>query len=660
MYKKPIILPRSNFLRPYKKIPSPKKLEIFFARLTAFPQLIWHSRINKYKAVLPIIHSQYDYFKSLSDTELRSAAINLGCDLRRNDFSARDVAITFALIREVSSRVLGFSHFDTQLLAGLAMLYGNIIEMETGEGKTLAATLPACAAALAGIPVHIVTVNDYLAKRDFDEMSLLFNTLGLSSGYVTHGMSTEQRRSAYACDIVYCTNKELVFDYLKDNINIKGNSDRLKLHAARLKGDFKSAEKGVLHGLHFAIIDEADSILLDEAVTPLVISSTPRKHSEADIVYSQALEISRRLIQDHHFKIDFLANSIVMLAESDKFIKESVKDLGSFWSGRIRRVELISKALTALYLFHRDQHYLVVDNKVQIVDAHTGRVMPDRSWEGGLQQLIELKEGCELTKARETLTKICFQRFFRQYYHIAGMTGTAREVRAELWNVYQMPVVKINTHCISLREIYPVKVCDNNDMQLSFILNSITKHVNLGRAVLVATSSVASSESLSRKLTSMHIDHQVLNARQDDQEAKIISQAGDSSAVTIATSMAGRGTDIKLSESVAAAGGLHVILTEFQDSKRIDRQIIGRSGRMGDPGSAQHIFSMDDNILSRLPQVMARCIPVLLFGFPDYLRLVVLRHAQRYQEKRNFEIRKQLMKADDQQEQLFSFTERTL
>lgn len=656
MYKKPLILPRSTFLRPHRILSAPQKWEQFFTRAAALPQYLWHGRLSKYQAVLPLIHSHYAYFNTLSDDDLQSSGASLGRQLRYNNFSTHDVAKTFALIREVTSRVLNISHFDSQLCAGLAILYGNIAEMQTGEGKTLAATLPACAAALAGVTVHVVTVNDYLAKRDHDEMSVVYNTLGLSTAYVISGMSNEERRLAYASDIVYCTNKELVFDFLKDHITLKGNVDHLKLHASRLKGEIEQANDVILPGLHFAIIDEADSILLDEAVTPLIISSVVGQPSEADSVYSQAIDIARRLVQDRHFKINLETNSIIMLAGSDDFIKEKVKSLGPFWSGSIRRIELISKALTGLYLFHRDQHYLVVDNKIQIIDPYTGRVMADRSWEGGLQQLIELKEDCELTKARETLAKICFQRFFRLYHHIAGMTGTAYEVRAELWNVYQMPVVKLPTHRQSLRKVFPAKVCNDKQHQLSLIVSSIISQINQGRPVLVATSSVSSSEFLSVELTSINVDHQVLNARQDDQEANIISQAGQSRAVTIATSMAGRGTDIKLSQSVIAAGGLHVILTEFQDSSRIDRQIIGRCGRMGDPGSAQQLASMEDKILNRLPRILIN----FNYYFSNSLRLIFLRYAQRSLEKMHFDTRKHLLKADEKQDHLFSFAERTL
>lgn len=675
MYSRPIHLPRSRFIRPQKAVQQSKGFEAFAERLLGSVSRIRHSRLYRYQKLLPAIHRAAQDFGSLDDQQLKDTAQALGLALRRNDFHNADVARAFALVREASGRALGLQHFDSQLLGGLALLFGNIAEMQTGEGKTLTATLPAATAAIAGVNVHVVTVNDYLAQRDCEEMRCVYEFLGLSVGCVVQGMSVAERQRAYANDIVYCTNKELVFDYLKDQIAMPMGRHSLNLHAERLKSQQSATDNIIIRGLHFAIVDEADSIFMDEAVTPLIISSSTQPNEAEQAVYGQALAIARQLREDEHYSIDTLDRRILLLPEGEQLAQELTQALGPYWRGRVRRLELISKALSAMHLFLRDEHYLLRDGKVQIIDQYTGRVMPDRSWERGLHQLIEMKEGCELSKPRETLEKISYQRFFRLYHHLAGMTGTAGEVRGECWQVYHLPVITIPTHKRSRRVEYPTTLVNAVDDKWPAIVAAVQSQLQQHRAVLIGTGSVAASETLSGYMAAQGIEHQVLNARQDADEADIVAQAGQAGKVTISTSMAGRGTDIKLVDSVEAAGGLHVILSELQDSSRVDRQLQGRCARMGDPGSVEFIVSLQDGIAENLSGLWRWLLNRIAANKPNDLHdsnhdpgknasysglrrqlgLFLLKRAQRRVEQRQKAARAGLLKADQRQGELLAF-----
>lgn len=658
MYSRPAILPRSHIMRPQKALVKKTLWDVAFTRTLMLLNRLRFGHIAYYQPSLAIVHRLAPSFAIESDEQLLLQGRHLGAALRRSEFDSRIVAQTFALVREIAGRRLGMRHFDTQLLGGLALFFGNITEMQTGEGKTLTATLPAATAALAGVPVHVVTVNDYLASRDCEEMRPVYEALGLTVGCVIQGMSQEERQAVYANDIVYCTNKELVFDYLKDQIEMDKGRHALQLHAQRLKGRDAVAEKILIKGLHFAIVDEVDSVLMDEAITPLIISATVQENEGESEVYQQALTIAKSLTEGEHFNIDYIKRSVGLLKPGEQFAQDQASSLGPFWRGRVRRIELVSKALTALFLFHKDEHYLLRDNKVQIIDQHTGRVMPDRSWEKGLHQLIEFKEGCELTKPRVTLEKISYQRFFRFYYHLAGMTGTANEVKKEFWSVYQLPVITIPSYRKNRRLTFKAKVCQRIDDKWPLIAQSVKASLDKGRAVLIGTGSVASSEILSAQLTEQGISHQLLNAKQDESEADIIAMAGQAGSVTIATSMAGRGTDIKLADSVARAGGLHVILTELQESSRIDRQLEGRCARMGDRGSVERIVSVEDAIAENIADIWFRLAAHVNpnDSINKIISMQLLRMAQRSLEKKHFKIRAALLKIDERQDELLAFT----
>ena len=529
--------------------------------------------------------------EALADEALLARAVELRARLRRYGLREELAAACFALAREAAGRTIGQRHFGAQLVGGWAMLRGMLAEMETGEGKTLAATLAASTAALAGRAVHVITVNDYLAERDARWMEPVYRALGLTTGCVLQGMPQEARRAAYRCDIVYCSNKEIAFDYLRDRMVLGGRPRPIGAKMDALAGAAVD-ERLLLRGLQFAIVDEADSVLVDEARTPLILSAQGSRSQEEDL-QRDALALARELSsQDYRIGKDGVE---ITDAGLDRLEALSAH-LSGVWRGPRRREQLVRQALSALHVFQRDKHYLVRDGKVVIIDENTGRLMPDRSWEQGLHQLIEIKEEVEVTGRRETLARISYQRFFRRYLHLCGMTGTAMEVAGELWSVYRLRVARIPTNRPVQRRRLPDAVYRSAGEKWSAVVAAIRTRHSAGQPVLVGTRSVAASEHLASLLEEAGLPFRLLNARQDADEAEIVAQAGAAGRITVATNMAGRGTDIKLGAGVAERGGLHVICTERHDSGRIDRQLLGRCGRQGDPGSCQAILSLDDDL----------------------------------------------------------------
>lgn len=571
------------------------------------------------------------------DDGLRAELATVGRELQKKGFRDDLLVTAFAVIREASRRILGMRHHDVQLMAGRFLLQGKIAEMSTGEGKTLAATLAICTAAATGASVHVVTVNDYLAERDAEKNEPLFSFFGFSLGVVIQDTALDMRREQYANDIVYVSNKELTFDYLKDRIAAGGVlHSHLKLR--RLENS-RSAPALLLSGLHVAIVDEADSVLIDEARTPLIISETVPDDID-ETVYVQAIALAQQLKRD----VDFVQSKdrdIWLTATGNQMLKGFTEDLDGLWKSALWSRDLIQKALSALYLFQRDQHYIIAENKVQIVDEFTGRAMPDRTWERGLHQMIEVKEGCEISGQRKTLSQITYQRFFGRYLLLAGMTGTAKEVEPELKRVYDISVAKVPTHKASRRKRLPDRVFTTSEARWRHVAVRTSELAAMGRAVLVGTRSVEGSEYLGRLLADMGLVHTVLNARQDDIEAEAVVQAGLPGKVTVATNMAGRGTDIKLSDEVAETGGLHVILTEFHESARVDRQLFGRAARQGDPGTVEAIVSLEDELFVRYAPLITRIVvrsilPNIRFIQENLFRLLVLyaqTKAERYARK---------------------------
>ena len=591
---------------------------------------------------------------------LRSESEDLRVALRRAGFGDGLVARAFALVREVAGRELGQRHFDVQLVGGRILLAGMVAEMATGEGKTLTATLAAATAALAGIPVHVVTVNDYLAQRDAEWMRPIYAALGLRVGLVVHGLEPAARRAAYGCDITYCTNKELAFDYLRDRIVLGRDPSRIHLQLERLYADEARARRLVLRGLHYAIVDEADSVLVDEARTPLIISGGNDAAPERKI-YETALGLADGLAADVDFQVEAGERSARLTDRGRARLDEIAPRLGGLWTGRLRREELVRQALTARHLFHRDQHYLVVDGKVQIVDEYTGRLMPDRAWEHGLHQLIEAKEACPVTGQRSSLARISYQRFFRRYLRLAGMTGTAREVAGELWAVYRLAVASVPPNRPLRRRRHADHAYATAQAKWGSVVERIAAMYRSERPVLVGTRSVGASEHLSGLLAAAGLPHRVLNARQDQEEAVIIAEAGQAGRITVATNMAGRGTDIVLGPGVAARGGLHVIATERHDARRIDRQLFGRAGRQGDPGSYQAIVSMEDELVVAHAGFWARLARGAVPGggrVPRWLGGWAVRRAQRRAERLHARMRRDLVKMDEQLESSLAFSGR--
>lgn len=574
--------------------------------------------------------------RNLPDRELTARAEAIRPRLARLGFERAVLPETFALVREASRRVLGIEQRPVQIHGASLLLRGSLLEMATGEGKTVTALLAAAAAALAGRRVHVVTVNEYLARRDHEELGPVLHLLGLRSGLVVNGVPPDERRIAYAADVTYVDNKEVTFDYLRDRMAIGSRRSRVR---AKLASVLPDPSRGavtpelILSGLDFAIVDEADSVLVDEAKTPLIISSqSARPDSETD--YGIALDFARTLLRDQDYALEARERAPRLLDGGKARAAAELARFGGTWGVTRAREERVTQALSALHAFRRDQHYIVAEDKVQIVDEFTGRVMPDRSWEAGLHQMIEAKEGVPLTGQRTTIARITYQRFFRRYRHLCGMTGTGLEVAGELEAGFGLRTRPVPTHRpVRRRHLHALLVRDEPGKHAA-IVAATSGALARGQPVLIGVRSVEASETLSPALARAGIAHIVLNARQDRGEAEIVAEAGRPGAVTVATNMAGRGTDIKLAPGIAERGGLHVILTEFHESGRVDRQLYGRAGRQGDPGSCQAIVSLDDEIFTRHAPKLARCLRpcsarLLALMGPGLLRRVAQSRAER-------------------------------
>jgi preprotein translocase subunit SecA len=609
---------------------------------------------------LPWVALREAEFRAADDVHLVAVATELRRELRRDGLCNRHAGAAFALVREVAGRKLGMRHHDNQLMGGWSMLQGMIAEMETGEGKTLTATLPAATAAMAGHRVHVVTVNDYLVGRDHALMQPVYEALGLSTAAITAEMDPLQRQQAYRADVVYVTNKILVFDYLRDRVALGGAADPLRLTIDRMVGGASVAGKLLLQGLDFAIVDEADSVLVDEARTPLIISDERPGGEEAAIAH-QALSVGRQLQLGTDFLLTGTERRVTLTEAGRTRLLDVARPLGGGWLMALRREELAVRALTALHLFQRDEHYLVRDGKVHVIDEYTGRVMADRSWGQGLHQMIEAKEGCDITGVKDVLAKISYQRFFRRYLHLAGMSGTVAEVAGELGDVYRLAVMRVPSHRPNRRIVCTDRVLDTADAKWRIIVERVRALHRQGVPVLIGTRTVAVAEEASRRLSAEGLDHQVLSARQDGEEAGIVSLAGQKSAITVATNMAGRGTDIKLAEGVDALGGLCVLLAERHDAARIDRQLAGRCARQGDAGRVEGYLSLEDALM--LP--LAERFETLLIrrvsessSVGQWLRRKLVRLAQRRMERSAYHARQGLLKSDRQMGDVLAFSGR--
>lgn len=536
----------------------------------------------------------------------------------------------FAVVREASRRVLGMRHFDVQLLGGICLHEGKIAEMRTGEGKTLVATLPTYLNALTGNGVHIITVNDYLAKRDSEWMGKLYRFLGLSVGLIVHGLSFNERKEAYSADITYGTNNEFGFDYLRDNMVIY-------------------ADQMVQRELNYAIVDEVDSILVDEARTPLIISGPGDKSTELYGVVAKAII---QLKEGEDYTVDEKAKAVLPTEFGIAKIEKALNVTNLYDHENIELSHHFNQALRAKALMHRDRDYVVRDGEVVIVDEFTGRLMFGRRYSDGLHQAIEAKEGVKVERESQTLAAITFQNYFRMYGKLAGMTGTAKTEEDEFLKIYGLPVIVIPTNKEIARVDFPDVIYKTKKAKYKAVIEAIKEANAKGQPVLVGTTSIAQSEELSIALKKSGIQHNVLNAKYHEMEAQIISGAGQKGAVTIATNMAGRGTDIVLGEGVAELGGLHIIGTERHESRRIDNQLRGRAGRQGDNGSSRFYLSLEDDLMrlfgsDNIASIMDKLGMDENEPIEHQLITRSIEQAQKKVEGRNFDIRKHVLQYDD-------------
>ena len=538
---------------------------------------------------------------------------------------------TFAVVREAGKRVLDMRPFDVQLMGGVILHEGRIAEMRTGEGKTLAATLPIVLNALTGRGVHLVTVNDYLARRDAEWMGRLYRALGMSVGVIVHGMDDTERQASYRCDITYGTNNEFGFDYLRDNMKFR-------------------VEDMVQRDLHYAIVDEVDSILIDEARTPLIISGPAE---ESTSFYARVNSVIPFLKKDTDFTVDEKARQVLLTEDAGIPKLERLLSVDNLYDpGNIEVLHHVNQALKAHILFHRDVDYMVKDGEVVIVDEFTGRLMPGRRWSDGLHQAVEAKEGVKIENENQTLATITFQNYFRMFDKLAGMTGTADTEAAEFQQIYKLAVTIVPTNQPMVRQDLSDQIYRTEKEKFQAVLEEVKELHAQGRPALVGTVSIEKSERLSGLLTRHGVPHNVLNAKHHEQEAQIIAEAGQAGKVTIATNMAGRGVDIKLGEGVVGQGGLHIIGTERHESRRVDNQLRGRAGRQGDPGSSRFYLSLEDDLLrifgsDRISPIMEKL--GMEEGEPIEHPLInrAVENAQKKVEGHNFDIRKHLLEYDD-------------
>ncbi len=635
---------------PERRVPVPGQWQTLAGQMRgalALPQRLGGARM---RAFIEQVGAHDAGLEALDDAALREQVQVLRAQMAHKGLTDTLTARAFALIRVVAQRELGLRAFDTQLTAARVMLDNRLAEMATGEGKTLAAAVCAATAALAGIPVHVVTANDYLVSRDAETLRPLYAALGLSVGYVVAAHDPPARMAAYLCDITYCSAKELVFDYLRDRVTRGPAPHALQVAAAGLAPGASSAAAPLLRGLCMAIVDEADSILIDEARVPLILSRSAANSGENDY-HTQALALARTLREGEDFDCDAKSRSAVLRAAGIARLDALSADLSAIWLNRTHRIEIVTSALSALHLYRRDRDYLVHNGKVVIVDEATGRLAPGRVWSRGLHQLIELKEGCKPTGEQVTAAQITYQRFFARYLRLAGMSGTLMEARGELASVYGLDVVKVPLRRASRRVLLPTLLLRDRDLVWQQVAAQARVACAAGRAVLIGTDSVLDSEALSAVLEGAGIVHQVLNARHDLREALIVGNAGRAGSVTVATNMAGRGTDIELESAVAECGGLHVISCQHNNARRIDRQLIGRCARQGDPGSAQTLLALDKPLIRRLvPGWLAARLGDAAMSRPRWLVMLIVRLPQVLEERRQRHQRRQLQQLDERAE----------
>ncbi|MBQ7516555.1 MAG: preprotein translocase subunit SecA, partial [Schwartzia sp.] len=586
--------------------------------------------IKRMQAVVDKINGMEADLANLSDATLAGHTQKFKDRLEAGETLDDILPEAFAVCREASRRVLGMRHFDVQLIGGMCLHEGKIAEMKTGEGKTLVATLPVYLNALTGKGVHMVTVNEYLARRDSEWMGHLYKFLGLTVGLVEHDMDFPARKYAYSCDVTFGTNNEYGFDYLRDNMVI-------------------SADQMVQRELNYAIVDEVDSILIDEARTPLIISGPGAKSTE---IYARMAQAVATLKPGVDYTVDEKQKTVSPSDDSVHKIEQMLGVKNLYAPENIEYSHCFNAALRARAIMHRDRDYVVKGDEVIIVDEFTGRLMYGRRYSDGLHQAIEAKEGVKIQRESQTLATITFQNYFRMYTKLAGMTGTAKTEEDEFIKIYKLPVIVVPTNKPVIRVDEPDLIYKTKRAKYRAVAGAVEELHAKGRPILIGTTSITQSEELSGLLTKRGIPHNVLNAKYHEKEAEIIKDAGQLGAVTIATNMAGRGTDIILGEGVADLGGLAIIGTERHESRRIDNQLRGRAGRQGDPGSSRFFLSLEDDLLrlfaaERIAKVMDKLGMEEDEPIEHSLITNSIEHAQKKVEARNFDMRKNVLEYDD-------------
>ena len=587
--------------------------------------------LKRYGSTADQIESLAADFDRLSDEELKAKTVEFRNRLEKGETLEDILPEAFATVREAAKRVLGLYPFPVQLMGGIALHEGNIAEMKTGEGKTLTATMPVYLNALAGKGVHVVTVNEYLASRDADEMGELYRWLGMTVGLNLNSKSSEEKREAYLADITYTTNNELGFDYLRDNMVV-------------YKTDM------VLRPLHFAVLDEVDSILIDEARTPLIISGQANRSTS---FYSRCDFFVKGLKEEEDYTIDVQSKSINFTEEGIDKAEQAFRVENLYDVNNQELVHHLDQSLRANYIMIRDHDYVIDEEQVKIVDQFTGRIMDGRRYSDGLHQAIEAKEGVEVQKETKTMATITFQNFFRMYNKLAGMTGTAKTEEEEFRDIYNMNVIAIPTNRPLIRDDRDDIIYPTLESKFRAVVEDIKERYEAGQPVLVGTVAVETSEYISHLLTKNGIPHEVLNAKNHFREADIIINAGQPGSITIATNMAGRGTDIKLGPGVREAGGLAVIGTERHESRRIDNQLRGRAGRQGDPGVSQFYLSLEDDLMKRAgSDAIQQALERLKIEGDDAIiqsRMISrqIESAQERIEGNNFDTRRNVLRYDD-------------
>ena len=586
--------------------------------------------IKRIRSIVEEINGLEPELLSLSDTSLRAKTEEFKARLANGETLDDILPEAFAVVREASKRVLGMRHFDVQMIGGIVLHRGNIAEMRTGEGKTLVATLPVYLNALSGKGVHVVTVNDYLAKRDSEWMGRLYNFLGLSTGLIVAGLDYDQRKQSYGADITYGTNNEFGFDYLRDNMVVH-------------------ADQMVQRPLNYAIVDEVDSILIDEARTPLIISGPGERSTER---YYELAKVVPHLVRDEDYTIDEKQKTIAPTEEGIAKVEKMLHIENLYDSSNLELNHLLSASLRAYAMMERDKDYVVKDGEVVIVDEFTGRLMFGRRYSDGLHQAIEAKEGLRVERESQTLASITFQNYFRMYEKLSGMTGTAKTEEQEFNNIYGLEVYEIPPNKVLARVDMPDLIFKTKDAKYRAVVRDVVERHKTGQPILVGTTSITQSEMLSDMLTKAGVPHNVLNAKHHEKEAEIVANAGQYGMVTIATNMAGRGTDISLGEGVAELGGLHILGTERHESRRIDNQLRGRSGRQGDNGSSQFFLSLEDDLMrifgaDNIAGMMDKLGMEEDEPIEHSLITKSIERAQKKVENHNFNIRKYILEYDD-------------